>query len=78
MKFVLSSFLKSVVLIFPLEKLFLIKNVLNLSYQALGACFRPYNAFVSLKHDLVYLSFQNLGVVEHKLLHLRIHLKMHF
>ena len=31
--------------ILPLSKLFSNQNVLNHSYQDLGACFNPYNAF---------------------------------
>ena len=34
---------------FPLEKPFSKRKLLNLSYQALRACFTPYKAFESLK-----------------------------
>jgi len=40
--------LKSVVSTWPLLKSFLIKKLLSLSYQALGACLRPYSDFLSL------------------------------
>ena len=33
----------------PLTKLFEIKKIESLSYQALGACFKPYKALSSLK-----------------------------
>jgi hypothetical protein len=41
--------LKSVVSIWPLLKSFLIRKLLSLSYQALGACYKPYSDFLSLK-----------------------------
>jgi len=63
-----SSFLvlvNKVVSIFPLVKPFSKRNPLNLSYHALGACFKPYKALVNLEiHD-----FQNRVVIQHKLLH---------
>ena len=42
-------FMKSVVSTFPLEKPFSKRKLLNLSYQALEACFKPHKAFESLK-----------------------------
>jgi len=35
--------------ILPFTKLFEIRNVESLSYQALGACFKPYKALSNLK-----------------------------
>ena len=50
MRMSLSCFLmKRVVSTLPLEKSFFKRNALNLSYQALGACFKPYKAFDNLK-----------------------------
>src|SRR3954470_17380723 len=40
---------KRVVSTFPLVKPLSRRKELNLSYQALGACFRPYNDFFNLK-----------------------------
>ena len=42
------SLMKSAVSTFPLWNHFSIKNLLKLSYQALGACLRSYKAFYNL------------------------------
>ena len=53
--------MKKVVSTFFLEKLLLSKNFLNLSYQALGAYLRPYNALFSLKTWLDIVWSKNLS-----------------
>ena len=35
-------------IVLPIEKPLSSKKILSLSYQALGACFKPYNVFVNL------------------------------
>ena len=45
----LDFLMKRVVSTFSLENPFSNKKLLNLSYQALGAYFKPYNTFESLK-----------------------------
>ena len=52
-----------------LTKLFDRRKLESLSYQALGACFKPYNALSSLKQDLDVHDPQNREVVQHKLPH---------
>jgi len=58
-------FVKRVVLSLSMLKSFSMRKVFNLSYQALSACFKPYKAFLSLKHDQVNESFQTLKVAQH-------------
>src|SRR3954468_19787148 len=52
---------KKVVSTFPLVKPLSRRKELNLSYQALGACFKPYNDFLSLKTCSVDLESSKLG-----------------
>ena len=53
----------------PLIKSFEMRKLKSLSYQALGACFKPYNALLSLKQNLDEHDLQNREVVQHKLPH---------
>ena len=48
----------------------------NFSNQALGACFRPYNAF--LNFETYPKSCETLGGVPYKLFHEDIHSRRHF
>jgi len=53
--------IKSVVSTFPLVKPFSKRNLLKRSYQALGACFKPYRAFFNLNTWLGLSEFSKPG-----------------
>jgi len=54
-----------VVSIIPLAKPLEIRNDESLSYQALGACFKPYKALSSLKTKSGCVGSTNRRVVQH-------------
>jgi len=60
-----TCFVNKVVSILPLMKLFSTRKLLNLSYQAFGACFIPYKAFSSLNTKSECVGSTNLGVAQH-------------
>ena len=57
----LNVFLNKVVSTFPLVKSFSKRKLLKRSYQALGACFKPYKDFFNLKTYFVFLELSKPG-----------------
>ena len=57
--------INKVVSTLPLTKLLFTRKLLSLSYQALGACFKPYKAFSSLKTKSECVGSKIPGVVQH-------------
>ena len=52
-KVIVVLFLNKVVSTFPLSKSISKRKLLSPSYKVLGACFKQYKTFISLKHVLI-------------------------